>query len=252
VLLKRSWFGQTVDAYCECAPGNRNALLDRQIDFILRWSEIDSEISAAVSGEPPEDAAAGATSATSVFADVRDWLGAATEDRRRQMREVIDAGLMRWLATRDLGSESFATRDALIEAILAELPHDVDAEEVTRGLTPAQQDRFWANVDLLGEAAFLHRARAFDRLPDAQKLAYVDEQILLVSQWKNARQFFSSSADHDPSNPGILRTLARWSERASPEDRPIAERFSESLRIRLAWQRIRGFFQAVPKVLPGR
>ena len=226
-LLRRVWREQAVDGYFACGGAGRVAYLDRQVDTVARWSAVDARLREQAT-EGGNNTAGGA----SWFDEMHVWMNEASGQRQREITEVVRQGLLRWMARYDLATEAFATRLALVDALLEEMSRDTDVSNQISELTSDEQQRFWLNVDLLARTAMIDRARTYDRTPQPDRMAFLGQQIQLVTQRKVVDQFLraTSTSGKIAKAAGLVETLARWTREAPEEDRPLMSRFSADLK----------------------
>lgn len=110
--------------------------------------------------------------------------------------------LLRWLVLRDVSAESPPTQLALVDRLAQELLARDDDGLVTAsgGANWLVGDQVRQNANLLKQVWFTSRVDRFHALPAAQRPAWLDEQIAIVSAWTMLQQRLSSSEDGSSGN----------------------------------------------------
>jgi hypothetical protein len=98
-------------------------------------------------------------------------------DRLPDPATADGSGLIRWLVTRDLSQESAATRSVLVERLAGELRRGIAWGEVQQQLSTERRALVGRNIEVLIEQWFHDTVAAYYEQPEAQRTAYVDEQI---------------------------------------------------------------------------
>jgi hypothetical protein len=227
-VLKESWFFAKIDGYYACLEALRSAYLDRQIQTVTRWAELDAGL----------DAAAGARYQSSDFGErlsdffdqLDDWTNRAAPERRGRIRSVVKAGLIRWFARQDLSGEPPVSKLRLVRGLEQQLGGQLDLAGTTTGMTPAEQAVFWRNVDSLAETWFRDKAREYSAFKPAERSAFVQRQSEVVEQLAAHRQ-----AGTTP----VARQIDGWIASAPADERPRMRQFSQAMQASLAIRKLK-------------
>ncbi len=160
-------------------------------------------------------------------------------------------GLLRWLVTRDLNAESAETRRTLARRLEEEFHKGFDVD-TAEGLEPAQRKQLWDNIVLLLEPWFMDKTDRYFQLETAQRNAYLDELIDMMTAWRDvdALRPQEAAAADSPAEAGALLSalfdqVTKWQERAEPQRREQIQQFL--LAVQMRWL-IRGFQRAAPSL----
>lgn len=260
-LLKHQWFTDRVADYHACPAAERMDFLQRQLEVVLIWSNIDV---------PVGDAAA-ATSADGMqtdtdtdsirhgytmefFGDIERWMAEANETDRAAMLTAVRDGMICWLATRPLTDEPPATRLDLAQRIIADLNSGLRLGDLFAPLTPTQRDQLLANGRLLLEAWFHAEAKFFASLPADQRTSHLDRRIDEFSAWGIGEFFAATDAGVSKKQPSAADLIAffamidGWIEAAAPATQPNLRRLADRMQQRIVWRQMQSMLQARPAV----
>ncbi len=223
-FLKHKWFVTRVDAYLECATGERLRFLDEQIKTVFTWAAIDAQLGEPSSNPKPEDSE---TAAGRMFQQMDRWILAAPADQAARMRAVITDGVVCWLATRDLHDETAAVRREVALRIADELDSGTRADKLDFELSDQQQSRFLANGQLLLESWLFEQSKRFAALNQDQRRDFVDQQIDRFTNWGILELLAGGDGADGQQGVSQMQGLAKflqlvntWIERSDEADRP--------------------------------
>jgi hypothetical protein len=225
-VLKEVWFFARVDDYWSLDAAARPSFLDRQVCNIFRCAEFDCQFHDSRGGDANGDAA---ESVGRFFDSIAQWRDQAPAGERERIREVVKAGLIRWLATHELSEQSLAVRRQVVAGLEKELGTKLSFGSTTTALAAAEAARFWRNVELLAESWFHAKANQFAALDKPRRSAFVAAQLSVVDElaahWP--------AAEHKNSAAEAIDRLHRWTASSAERDRAAAAEFARALQA--AW-----------------
>ncbi len=242
-LLKEIWFHEKVDRFYQCAKDARGVYLDSQIATLLRWAAID----AAISGVPD---AAGSPARIeeylTAFLDAIDgWIARTRPSGQQRIRDVVNAGLIRWLSTQDLSRESRDLRRQIVAGIEHRFGGPIRIGDSANGFSESQAARFWRNVVLLAEIWFHDNAARLARLPSNQQAEFMNRRIDFVEEI-----FFAPPMASHSNGLDLTTKINSWASAATGDTTPTRnqlQRFAQHLQVGLMMRRVKRFFSSERK-----
>jgi len=216
-LLKHVWFVSRVDGFSARESTQRDAYLDAQIATVAGWSAIDAELARQFDAESHTNRD---SATTQWFNQIEQWMAEAPQLQRQQMHRAVRQGVARWLATRDIGNDSFQVRQELARRIARDLNQGLRLDQVLHDRSEAEREQLRANGELLMEAWFHDCAKQYSKLPDSDRADYVDGRLEDVANWGVIELLVapeSLSAAGDVNQFAALTQMVEtWIQRADP------------------------------------
>lgn len=190
--LKEIWFCSRVDGYCALGHSERDAYMDRQIRNIFRCAGIDRQFHEAQSESRNLGSGEGSNFVGDFFASISEWQASAPVAKREQMAKVVRTGLIRWLATYDLGAYSPAARHEIVASLEKELGENLSFGNPGAALMGKELVQFWRNVEVLAETWFHAKSAQFAALSPAERRQFVARQLKVIDElaahWPSSSQ----------------------------------------------------------------
>lgn len=145
-------------------------------------------------------------------------------------------GLLRWLALRDLRTETPAIRLTLLHRLQEEFQGQFDPVAVRTQLDAKYGRRVWDNALVLVETWYAKKLDDYRSAPISQRTVFLDETIAEFQQWKDLAALEPGRDSAPPSDSALLelftRQIAGWKDNAMPERRREITEFDTALRTR--------------------
>jgi hypothetical protein len=242
-LLKRTWFEDRVEAYHRQAATARRVYLERQLETLRVWSNIDALVQDTTKETETDADARQHRMTMEFFAEIDRWVSEAQAERRERMLLAIRDGVTCWLSVQSLDDEPAATCRTLAMRIVAELDAGLELNTISTDLTPPQREQLSANGQLLLQAWLAVEAEKFARLPAEDRAHYLDQILDNVDRWGLLDWFAESTGgsgeDRAASVLQIFQRLEAWIDAAPPDEQPQLRRLCGSLQQRIAWRQLR-------------
>lgn len=215
-VLKNVWFRSRVDRYFASDPPRRMDYLAAQLAVVARWAQIDSRLAESRGGQPAD-----------LFQQIDAWIADTTGSERTRVIQVVEQGVLCWLATGDLRDVTMEDRRELADRIAANLDADPNPGTTIVAVGDQRRATLMTNCELVMEAWLLNRADDYEQLAEPQRDKFVDTQIEKVMRW-GVLEMLADSEPNVASNAngqitGLIRfrvLVAEWVARAKPSDQP--------------------------------
>lgn len=231
VHLQQLWFYTRCEQACQLAGENREAFLDRQIQFAERWGELTP------SDEGPD-----------VFDRIDEWIAAAEGEKKRIAQDGVRFALHRFLQTRDLHQYPDEMHLELANRIVEDLEDGAELESVA-GVEPsatqaeagesdpqASQEaaRLQANALLLIRAWLTDQSQHYAQLPPEQQREYLGRRLTQIQEWNVVGMMGQGDpADRLKTMLQFSQTVQSWIEEADDGERPAMEKLFRDITQRL-------------------
>jgi hypothetical protein len=135
-------------------------------------------------------------------------------------------GLLRWIATRDLGREDHGTVEILARRLDEEFGSGIDPGKIDlSSLDDARRARLAANVALLLGPWLELKATAYAGIPSKRRPDWLDRTLDTLDVWKNIGLFDGSRGDAGPSSAqGNTAHFAQQMDEAAKQASPALRR----------------------------
>lgn len=216
-MLTREWFYYRCEQYTQVAADqNRLGFIGPQVDTVLLWADVYSQVS-----YPGQ--AASEENAFDLFDKLDSWILEAESDRHAGLNLGIHHSVLYWLGINRVDSLSLGTRRKLAERIAAALGGGASESARSLELTGVQLEQLQENAFTLIEAWLLNRSLEFADLSAGQREAYLDRQLETVTQWQLEKLLTGGASDLGATNHGqllkLMSQLAIWADRAPQQHR---------------------------------
>jgi len=145
-------------------------------------------------------------------------------------------GLLRWLALRDLRTETPAIRLTLLQRLQEEFRGQFDPVAVRTQLDAKYGRRVWDNALVLVETWYAKKLDDYLSAPISQRTVLLDETIAEFQQWRDLAALEPGRDSAPPGDSALLelftRQIAGWKDNATPERRREITEFDTALRTR--------------------
>ncbi len=242
-LLKQRWFNTRCLSYSGLPPEKQNKFLDRQIETIEKWVELDAQVARLATSEndsestnPPE----ASNKISDFFDDVEQWLREASEGRRQELKKAVEAGMLRWLCTSPLEKQSLDTRTELAGRISHRLENGLELPNLD-DQAPSEQTTLQCNCELLAQAWFYDQAEQYQQLTTAEQPEFIESRIVTIKSWNLTSLF--SVGDSNRNWLQELQLLIAEAVHKAPDDlRPLVEKLKNDAQMYLLTRSMRSLF----------
>lgn len=212
--LQEVWFQARLSEYMQREPDEQSEFLQTQVNAIVAWSKLESQLNARDSRP--------ASGASVLLAQIDYWQQTTNEQERIAFKQALSEGTIYWLSITDLAQQGPAARRALANRIAGDVRNGNVAGSLTQTMTPEQHARFLANARLLVESYVHQLAQQYAALERNERPAFVDDELAAFEQ-SGLLKLVAQSAD--TSSPGKSATM-QLAEQALGwiENAPAAER----------------------------
>ncbi|MFT5523559.1 MAG: hypothetical protein ACI9HK_001507 [Pirellulaceae bacterium] len=209
--LEEVWFRTRCRQYEELPRDNRLAFIIEQIDFLLLWSELDSELH---KNEVPEQQRFEFTK--EFFDNVAAWVANAEGQPAQRMEQGLQDSVVGWLAAFDLSSEPPATQLELANRIVEQLDSGLQLTDVHFDLNEQHNVQLQQNIELLLQQWTYDLAERYDALAPPGRKLLLEEKVTNITQWKIGSLLAgNAAAAKAKNNPmALLANVEKWAATA--------------------------------------
>jgi hypothetical protein len=215
--LKEVWFRWRTEQYAKLPADQKAAFLDERIETVLAWARLD----AALNRNRTSASSEGGSPAAGFFDEIAGWMRAESQtQRRQQMEQAVQDGLVRWLATRKLDDQSPEVRRELAMRIAAKLDDGLSLTSTLAQQPAGEQDVLRSNARLLVEAWLLAQADLYFQLEESKRVEFIDARMNEVQRWGVLELLSAQQGEGALPASGLVGFLTvanEWIAHAPPE-----------------------------------
>jgi hypothetical protein len=152
--------------------------------------------------------------------------------------------LFRWLVTRDLGKESAAVQQAVVQRLDSDPGQTSSLTAAVARLEDSQRAMLWTNIGVLLSPWLLEKVDEYAKLPANQQPACLDRFLDRVDQWNKigaaCQQSHSTAGAKSEASLSrlIANRIAECSRHAAPDERKRISAFMAAVQARWIWRSI--------------
>lgn len=226
--LQEVWFKTRLHEYRQLQADQRTQFLQLQVDSIVAWSKMESQLS-----EPDPGQTSGMSA---LLAQIDRWQLTANDQERIALKQALTEGTLYWLSITDLALQSPEARQAIAARIAGDVRKGNVAGSLTQSMTPDQRERFLANARLLVESYIHQLAPQYAAVERSERPAFLDRELTSFEQsgvLKLVAESADTSADAKSATLQLAEQVLGWIENAPETQRVQVAKLVTALQQRM-------------------